>query len=150
MLSISLSLSLFFRLHPFPSIDKGSFQFRWWLYFWYKKGRNECFDISLNSSSLFVFFILFSPFLRYFSQLYSGFLCNSGNELAILYNDLSVLESHHAALAFKLTCQDDRVNIFKGMWPPSNKRDLKGKKRKEEMSRTLRLNDRMRKTRQFS
>lgn len=53
------------------------------------------------------------PFFPPFND--SGFLCNSGSELALLYNDLSVLESHHAALAFKLTCQDDRVNIFKGM-----------------------------------
>lgn len=45
----------------------------------------------------------------------SAFLCNSNNELAVLYNDLSVLESHHAALAFKLTMSDDRVNIFKDL-----------------------------------
>jgi high affinity cAMP-specific and IBMX-insensitive 3',5'-cyclic phosphodiesterase 8 len=46
---------------------------------------------------------------------FSGFLCNAGSELAILYNDISVLESHHAALAFKLTLHDERVNIFKGL-----------------------------------
>lgn len=45
----------------------------------------------------------------------SAFLCNSDNSLAILYNDICVLESHHAALAFKLTTSDDRVNIFKGL-----------------------------------
>ena len=43
---------------------------------------------------------------------FSQFLCNSGNKLAILYNDLSVLESHHAALTFKLSLSDDSVNIF--------------------------------------
>lgn len=42
----------------------------------------------------------------------SPFLCNSDNELAILYNDRSVLESHHAAFAFKLTLSDEKVNIF--------------------------------------
>jgi len=45
----------------------------------------------------------------------SAFLCNSNHELAILYNDLCVLESHHSALAFKLTMSDDRVNIFKSL-----------------------------------
>lgn len=33
----------------------------------------------------------------------SAFLTNSNNPLAILYNDVTVLESHHAALTFKLT-----------------------------------------------
>ncbi|XP_031777646.1 high affinity cAMP-specific and IBMX-insensitive 3',5'-cyclic phosphodiesterase 8 [Nasonia vitripennis] len=45
----------------------------------------------------------------------SQFLCNAGNKLAILYNDLSVLESHHAALTFRLTLSDDDVNIFKNL-----------------------------------
>ncbi|XP_063995456.1 high affinity cAMP-specific and IBMX-insensitive 3',5'-cyclic phosphodiesterase 8 [Diachasmimorpha longicaudata] len=45
----------------------------------------------------------------------SQFLCNADNKLAILYNDLSVLESHHAALTFKLTLADDSVNIFKNL-----------------------------------
>ncbi|XP_076276549.1 phosphodiesterase 8, partial [Lasioglossum baleicum] len=45
----------------------------------------------------------------------SQFLCNADNKLAILYNDISVLESHHAALTFKLTLSDDSVNIFKNL-----------------------------------
>ncbi|XP_042144853.1 high affinity cAMP-specific and IBMX-insensitive 3',5'-cyclic phosphodiesterase 8B [Ixodes scapularis] len=45
----------------------------------------------------------------------SPFLCNSDNELAILYNDRSVLESHHAAFAFKLTLSDEKVNIFQNL-----------------------------------
>ncbi|KAK6624730.1 hypothetical protein RUM44_011590 [Polyplax serrata] len=45
----------------------------------------------------------------------SIFLSNSDHDLAILYNDQSVLESHHAAMTFKLTLADDRVNIFKGL-----------------------------------
>ena len=46
---------------------------------------------------------------------FSAFLCNSNSELAYLYNDITVLENHHAALAFKLTLSDDRVNIFKSL-----------------------------------
>ncbi|CAG7838186.1 unnamed protein product [Allacma fusca] len=45
----------------------------------------------------------------------SAFLTNSGNDLALLYNDLTVLESHHAAFTFKLTLSDARVNIFKNL-----------------------------------
>ncbi|XP_028358077.2 high affinity cAMP-specific and IBMX-insensitive 3',5'-cyclic phosphodiesterase 8A isoform X1 [Phyllostomus discolor] len=45
----------------------------------------------------------------------NSFLCNAGSELAVLYNDLAVLESHHAALAFQLTAGDDKCNIFKNM-----------------------------------
>lgn len=36
----------------------------------------------------------------------SAFLCNSRHPLAVLYNDLTVLESHHAALMFKLTISE--------------------------------------------
>ncbi|XP_059082020.1 high affinity cAMP-specific and IBMX-insensitive 3',5'-cyclic phosphodiesterase 8A-like isoform X2 [Tigriopus californicus] len=42
----------------------------------------------------------------------SAFLCNSGSELAYLYNDITVLENHHASLGFKLSTSDKRVNIF--------------------------------------
>ncbi|CAK6442403.1 unnamed protein product [Pipistrellus nathusii] len=45
----------------------------------------------------------------------SPFLCNAGSELAVLYNDLAVLESHHAALTFQLTTRDDKINIFKNL-----------------------------------
>lgn len=45
----------------------------------------------------------------------SAFLCNANNLLAILYNDICVLESHHAALMFKLTLRDDKINIFKNL-----------------------------------
>uniref|UniRef100_A0A8C5HUS4 Phosphodiesterase n=1 Tax=Gouania willdenowi TaxID=441366 RepID=A0A8C5HUS4_GOUWI len=45
----------------------------------------------------------------------NSFLCNAGSELAILYNDTAVLESHHAALAFQITTKDDKCNIFKNM-----------------------------------
>lgn len=45
----------------------------------------------------------------------NSFLCNSGSELAVLYNDTAVLESHHAALAFQLTLGNDKCNIFKNM-----------------------------------
>uniref|UniRef100_A0A8C2CG74 Phosphodiesterase 8B n=1 Tax=Cyprinus carpio TaxID=7962 RepID=A0A8C2CG74_CYPCA len=39
----------------------------------------------------------------------NSFLCNAGSELAILYNDTAVLESHHAALAFQLTVRDSKL-----------------------------------------
>ena len=41
---------------------------------------------------------------------FSAFLCNSGSELANLYNDITVLENHHAALGFRLSTADDQVN----------------------------------------
>uniref|UniRef100_A0A1I8IZE4 PDEase domain-containing protein n=1 Tax=Macrostomum lignano TaxID=282301 RepID=A0A1I8IZE4_9PLAT len=43
------------------------------------------------------------------------FLINSQHRLALLYNDMSVLESHHVSLCFQLTTRDDRINIFKNM-----------------------------------
>ncbi|GAB1599374.1 high affinity cAMP-specific and IBMX-insensitive 3',5'-cyclic phosphodiesterase 8B-like isoform X2 [Argonauta hians] len=45
----------------------------------------------------------------------NAFLINARNDLAMLYNDLAVLENHHVSLAFSLTCKDDSVNIFKNL-----------------------------------
>uniref|UniRef100_A0A4X1SYN0 Phosphodiesterase n=2 Tax=Sus scrofa TaxID=9823 RepID=A0A4X1SYN0_PIG len=45
----------------------------------------------------------------------NSFLCNAGSELAVLYNDTAVLESHHTALAFQLTVKDNKCNIFKNI-----------------------------------
>lgn len=42
----------------------------------------------------------------------SAFLCNSRSPLAVLYNDLTVLESHHAATMFKLTLGEFEVLII--------------------------------------
>ncbi|CAD5119509.1 DgyrCDS8111 [Dimorphilus gyrociliatus] len=43
------------------------------------------------------------------------FLVNASSNLALLYNDISVLESHHASLAFRLTGSSDTANIFKNI-----------------------------------
>lgn len=45
------------------------------------------------------------------------FLCNSKGELAVLYNDKSVLENHHVSLAFRLTEERDNqtANIFQSL-----------------------------------
>lgn len=51
----------------------------------------------------------------------SAFLCNSRSDLAILYNDTTVLENHHSALGFKLTHSDERVNIFQNLDPETYK-----------------------------
>lgn len=37
---------------------------------------------------------------------------NTRQRLAVLYNDHSVLENHHIALAFQLTLTQSSVNIF--------------------------------------
>ena len=47
----------------------------------------------------------------------NAFLCNVGHDLAVLYNDSAVLESHHSAHTFKVTCHTDQknINIFQNL-----------------------------------
>lgn len=46
----------------------------------------------------------------------SAYLCNSNNPLAILYNDVTVLENHHAAYFFKLTLCNKNYKNYKLLW----------------------------------
>ena len=43
-----------------------------------------------------------------------GYFLRLGSELALMYNDESVLENHHLAVAFKLL-QHERCNIFQNL-----------------------------------
>ncbi|CAG5127585.1 unnamed protein product, partial [Candidula unifasciata] len=45
----------------------------------------------------------------------NAFLINEKHQLAILYNDQAVLESHHASMCFRLTHKDPSVDIFKNL-----------------------------------
>jgi len=56
----------------------------------------------------------------------SAFLCNSGNPLAVLYNDTTVLENHHCALGYRLTISHPSVNIFKNLDVETYKQVRKG------------------------
>ncbi|CAG5118718.1 unnamed protein product, partial [Candidula unifasciata] len=45
----------------------------------------------------------------------NAFLINEKHKLAILYNDQAVLENHHASMCFRLTHEDQSVDIFKNL-----------------------------------
>ena len=42
----------------------------------------------------------------------NGYLCNANSDLALLYNDQSVLENYHVSEAYKLIWKDKDCNIF--------------------------------------
>lgn len=48
------------------------------------------------------------------SEIIGYFLALSDSELALMYNDESVLENHHLAVGFKLL-QEDNCDIFQNL-----------------------------------
>ncbi|XP_023340227.1 high affinity cAMP-specific and IBMX-insensitive 3',5'-cyclic phosphodiesterase 8A isoform X3 [Eurytemora carolleeae] len=56
----------------------------------------------------------------------SAYLINSGSQLAVLYNDTTVLENHHCALGYKLTISHESVNIFQNLDSDTYKTVRKG------------------------
>ena len=50
----------------------------------------------------------------------NSFEVSKGSNLAIMYHDVSVLEQHHAAVAF-MTMQDEKCNIFRSLTPQVRK-----------------------------
>eukprot|EP00002_Diphylleia_rotans_P025002 TRINITY_DN4939_c0_g2_i2.p1 TRINITY_DN4939_c0_g2~~TRINITY_DN4939_c0_g2_i2.p1 ORF type:complete len:1059 (-),score=186.23 TRINITY_DN4939_c0_g2_i2:408-3584(-) len=53
----------------------------------------------------------------------NAFMMNSNSTLAVVYNDISVLENHHSSLTFQIT-QDPKVNIFANL-EPAEKTELR-------------------------
>ena len=53
--------------------------------------------------------------------LTNAFLCATDHPLAILYNDTSVLEHHHAAIAFTVAAQKPACNLFAAL-PPGDRK----------------------------
>ena len=47
----------------------------------------------------------------------NNFLIQTGHDLAILYNDRSVLESHHVASAWKLMISNPKFEFLSGLEP---------------------------------
>ncbi len=51
----------------------------------------------------------------------NGYLQNTMNDLALLYNDQSILENYHVSEAFRVIWKDEECNIFKKLTPEEKK-----------------------------
>ena len=71
----------------------------------------------LKLSDLDVAALLLSAIVHDFRHpgVTNGFLINSNNDLAIAYNDKSVLESYHISEAYKLILKNEKCNLFKDL-----------------------------------
>lgn len=49
-----------------------------------------------------------------FEVSFTSFVISAGSELALMYNDASVLENHHLAVGFKLL-QEENCDIFQNL-----------------------------------
>ncbi|XP_048580022.1 dual specificity calcium/calmodulin-dependent 3',5'-cyclic nucleotide phosphodiesterase 1B isoform X2 [Nematostella vectensis] len=76
----------------------------------------ECMGVSKYLSDLEVFGLLLSAIIHDLEHTgtTNAFHINSRSDLALLYNDRSVLENHHVSCAFRIL-QDDEKNILSGL-----------------------------------